>query len=80
MSEYAKDFVNTGSGNGVPPIQHQAINQTNADLSSIGFSGTNHNLDGNTKIFLQENAFENVVCKMETILFHCGHYIENNSQ
>ena len=27
------------------------------------------NLNQNEKIFIQENAFENVICKMATILF-----------
>ena len=35
------NLVNIGSGNGLPPVQRQAITRTNADLLSAGPLGTN---------------------------------------
>ena len=35
------DLVQLGSGKGLWPVQHQAIIYTNADLLSVGSSGTN---------------------------------------
>ena len=51
-------------GNGLAP------NWTNADLLSIGPVGNKfqRNLNRNTKLFIQENSFENVVSAMEDIL------------
>ena len=52
------------------PIQHQAITWTDTELSSIAWTlGTNLNLNQNTIIFIEENIFENVVCKMCATLF-----------
>ena len=47
----------------------EAITCTNGDLLSIEPSGTNFggNLNQNTKFFIDENAFENVVCQMAVI-------------
>ena len=58
-----------GSGNGLSLLQRQAITWTNADLLSIGPLETNFNeiLSQGSIIFIQENAFENVVCKMAAI-------------
>ena len=50
-------WVIIGPGNGLALVWCQAITWTN---------------DQNTKIFIQENAFENVICKMSAILFRCG--------
>ena len=63
-------YVCTGSGNGLSPIRHQAITWTNATLMSIGPLGTNFNeiLNQNTKLFIHENALENVFCEMAAIL------------
>ena len=49
-------------------FRHQSITRTNADLMAHG-SKPKWNLIQNTKTFIEENAFENVVCKMSTILF-----------
>ena len=35
------NLVNTGSDNGLLPVQHQAIIWANADILSIGLPGTN---------------------------------------
>ena len=50
-----------GSDNDLSPVQCQAIIWTNAGILLIGPLGTN--------IFIQENTFESVVCKMPTKLF-----------
>ena len=49
-----------------PPACHQTIIWTNADLLSIGPFGSKPrwNFIKNIYIFIQENAFENVLCKM----------------
>ena len=57
-----------GSGNGLSPIRRQAITWTNAGLLSIGLLGTNFNR--NSIIFIQENAFENVVGQ------NGGHFVQ----
>ena len=43
---------------------------TNATLLLIGPSGTTFNeiQNGNTELFIHENAFENVVCEVAAIL------------
>ena len=58
-----------GSNNGLLPVRRQAIIWTNAGLLLVGPLGkkTQWNLNQN-KIFIQENAFENVGCKMATTL------------
>ena len=62
--------VSIGSTNGVSPVQRQAITWTNADLFSIGPLGTKFREIGieNTKRFIHEMAFENVVLEMAAIL------------
>ena len=54
------------SDNGLSPARHQAIIWTNAGILLIWLLGTNFN--GILFIFIQENAFENVVCEMAAIL------------
>ena len=53
-----------------PPIRCQAINKTNAWLLSIGplWTKLQWNFHQNSKFFIQENAFENVVFEMAAIL------------
>ena len=55
-----------GSDNGLPPGRRQAIVWTNAEILLIGPSGTCfRNLNRNSYVFIQENAF----CKMAAICF-----------
>ena len=58
------------SDNVLSPEQHQAIIWTNAGILLIGPLGTNFSeiLIEIFYIFIQENAFENIVCKMAGIL------------
>ena len=59
-----------GSDNGLSPGRHQAIIWTNAWIILIRALGTNFSeILGEIHAFLiQENAFENVVCKIATML------------
>ena len=59
-----------GSDNGLTPGRRQAIIWTNAGILLIGPLGTNFSeiLIGNSNIFNQGNAVENVVCKKAAIL------------
>ena len=58
-----------GSDNGLSPGRHQAIIWTNAGILLIRILGTNFTeiLIKNWYIFIEENAFENVVCEMASI-------------
>ena len=60
------------SDNGLSPGQHQAIIWTNAGILLIGPLGTKLNeiliQIRNSYIFIQENALENVVCEVASIL------------
>ena len=58
------------SDNGLSPDRSQAIIWTNAGILLIGPLGTNFSeiLNRNSNIFIQENAFENVVCETAAIL------------
>ena len=58
-----------GSDNGLSPRRHQAIIWTNAGILLIGPLGTKFS-EILVKIlsFIQENAFEKVVCEMAAIL------------
>ena len=58
-----------GSDNGLSPGRRQAIIWTNAAVLLIGLVGTNFSgiLIWNAHIFIQENAYENVVCEMASI-------------
>ena len=61
-----------GSDDGLSPGQCQAIIQTNAGILFIHTLGTNFsekwNIKRNACIFIQENAFKNIICKMAAIL------------
>ena len=59
-----------GSDNGLLPGRRQAIIWTNDGMLLIGPLGTNCSeiLKQNSHIFIQENAFENIVCEMAAIL------------
>ena len=57
-----------GSDNGLLPGRRQVINWISVGILFIGPSGINCNFNRNVHIFIQENAFENVVCKMASIL------------
>ena len=56
------------SDNGLSPPRRQAIIWTNDGILLIGPFGTNLS-DRNSYLFIQENAFENFVCKMAAICF-----------
>ena len=57
------------SDNGLSPRRRQAIIWTNAGILLIGPLGTNFsNLNRNSNILIKENAIENVVCEMASIL------------
>ena len=58
------------SNNGLSPGRRQAIIQTNAGILLIGPWGTNFSeiFNRNLYIFIQENAFQTVVCEMLAIL------------
>ena len=51
-----------GSGNGLPPDRRQAI------ITSNLRDKLEWNIKWKSYIFIQENAFENVVCEMAAIL------------
>ena len=61
-----------GPDNGLSPGRHQAIVWNNAGILLIGPLETNFSeiliLNRNSYIFIQENAFQNVVWKMAAIL------------
>ena len=58
-----------GSDNGLSPGRRQAIIWTNAGILLIGPLGINFSeILFETNIFIQENAFENAVCKIVSIL------------
>ena len=59
-----------GSDNGLSPDRRQAIIWTNAGLLLIGPVGKKlqWNLKRNSNIFIEENAFEGVVCETAAIL------------
>ena len=58
-------WVSIGSGNGLSPVRRQAITWATADLLSIEPLGTNFSeIWLQYKLFIHENAYENVVCAM----------------
>ena len=63
---YVSKLTIIGPDNGLSPDWRQVIIWTNAGILLIGPLGTN--CSGNSYIFIQENAFENVVQKMVAIL------------
>ena len=56
------------SDHGLSPGRRQAIIWIDAGILLIGPLWTNWNINRNSYIFIQENPFENVVCKMASIL------------
>ena len=63
--------VSIGSGNGLLPVRYQTITWTNADFF-VNWTYRNKlqwNSNQNTTLFINENAFENVVCEMAAILY-----------
>ena len=65
------NLVSFASGNGLSPVRCQAITWTSADLLSIGPTLGNKfkwNSNENRKLFIHENTFENVICKIAAIL------------
>ena len=67
---YISNLIIIGSDNGLSPGQCQAIIWTNAGILLIRTWGTNFSeiLSEIYTYFIQENAFENVVCEMSVIL------------
>ena len=65
-----RKLATIGSDNGLSPGRHQAIIWTNAGKLLVGPLGTNFSEISieNSPIFIQENAFGNVVCEMAAIL------------
>ena len=61
------NLVSISSENVLSPIQRQAIMWTNAGVLSIGPCELQWNSNQNTKFFIPENAFENMICKMAAI-------------
>ena len=62
-------WVNIGSGNGLSPFRRQAITWTKVRLI-VNWTFRNKlqwNSNQNTKLFIHENVFENVVCEMASI-------------
>ena len=59
-------FVNIGLGNGLLSVWHRTITWTNVDLLPVGPIGQTL---FEYNIFIQENAFKNVICKKSLILF-----------
>ena len=70
----AYKLTTVGSGNGLSPARHQAIIRTNAEILLFRNKWINKR---NLCIFIQENAFESVICEMVTILSRtqCVHTI-----
>ena len=64
------NLITIGSDNGLSPGRRQAITRTNAEILLIRHPGTNFRdfLNRNSYIFIQENAFETVICEMAAIL------------
>ena len=61
-------IISIGSDYGLSPGRCQAIIWTSVGILSIWPLGTNFNLNRSSYIFIQENAFENVVWKMVAML------------
>ena len=63
-----------GSDDGLSPSRRQAIIWTNAGILLIGPLGTNFGeISIEIQTFIQENAFESVVCKKVAILSRPQH-------
>ena len=65
------NLTTSGSDDGLSPDRRQAIIWTNAGILLIGPLWTSFSeiFDKNSNIFIQEDAFESVVCEMAAILF-----------
>ena len=63
-------WITIGSGNGLAPIWHQGIVWNNGYIWSIGHREKNFDVIWikNTVIFIEENAFKDVVCKTTAIV------------
>ena len=73
---YAKvNQVNIGLNNGLSPVWRQAIIWNNAGLLSIGPLGRNFI----EIFFINENASENIVCKM-VVIFARGRWVKSRLQ
>ena len=70
------------SDNGLSPGRRQAIIWTNDGILLIGPLGTNISeiLSKNSHIFIQENAFQNIICEVAAILSRtqCVKYVRKN--
>ena len=74
LSHMASDMFNLNLGDGLSPVLHQAITWTSAGLLSIGpLNNPQWNFKTISDVFVQENALENVVCRVGAILSqpHC---------
>ena len=62
-------FTIIGSDNGLAPSRRQVIIWTNAShiAKSTLMKKLQWNINQNSYIFIQENAFENVICNMSAI-------------
>ena len=66
---YVGKLTTIGPDNGLSPGWYQAITWTNAGTLLIQSLGTNSSgILSNIYMFIQENAFENVVCGIASIL------------
>ena len=65
----SQDFIIVGSDNGLMPAWHQVItcNQSFLIVNWTLRKKLHWNLNQNSKLFIQEYAFENAICKMATI-------------
>ena len=65
------NWIGISPGNGLSPVRRQAITWTSDGLLSIEPLGTNFSEIWMEiqKIYIHENAFKNVVCKMAAIVF-----------
>ena len=70
--------VSIGSDKDLSPIRRQAVIWTNAGLLSIWTikNKLQWNFDQNTKLFIHENASENIVCEKGAILSR-GRWVNN---
>ena len=63
------DLISIGSDSGLSPGRRQAIIRTNAVILLLRPLGTMWIFSRNSNIFIQENAFESVICEKAAILF-----------
>ena len=71
------NWVSIVSSNGLPPVRRQAITWTNAVNCNLR-DKLQWNSNHNTKLFIQENVFENVICEMVAILSR-GRWVDISS-